>query len=89
MKRILILGGDGYLGWATAMYFSARGHDVHTVDNYLRRRAHDEAGTNSLTPIGDNLPARAETWRQVTGEPHGLLATLTTLLAPDRKPTGR
>jgi UDP-sulfoquinovose synthase len=65
--RILILGGDGYLGWATAMYFSARGHDVLTVDNYLRRRAHDEAGTNSLTPIGDNLPARAETWRQVTG----------------------
>jgi UDP-sulfoquinovose synthase len=65
--RILILGGDGYLGWATAMYFSARGHDVLTLDNYLRRRAHQEAGTDSLTPIGANLPARAETWRQVTG----------------------
>jgi UDP-sulfoquinovose synthase len=65
--RILILGGDGYLGWATAMYFSARGHDVYTVDNYLRRRAHQEAGTDSLTPIGDSLPARAEAWRQVTG----------------------
>jgi UDP-sulfoquinovose synthase len=65
--RILILGGDGYLGWATAMYFSARGHEVHSVDNYLRRRAHEEAGTNSLTPIGQNLPARAEAWRQVTG----------------------
>jgi UDP-sulfoquinovose synthase len=65
--RILILGGDGYLGWATAMYFSARGHDVHTVDNYLRRRAHREAGTDSLTAIGDTLPARAEAWRQVTG----------------------
>jgi UDP-sulfoquinovose synthase len=65
--RILILGGDGYLGWATAMYFSARGHDVHAVDNYLRRRAHEEAGTNSLTPIGENLPARAEAWRQITG----------------------
>jgi UDP-sulfoquinovose synthase len=65
--RILILGGDGYLGWATAMYFSARGHDVHAVDNYLRRRAHQEAGTDSLTPIGESLPARAEAWRQVTG----------------------
>ena len=65
--RILILGGDGYLGWPTAMYFSARGHEVHAVDNYLRRRAHQEAGTNSLTPIGENLPARAEAWRQVTG----------------------
>ncbi|TMK97250.1 MAG: NAD-dependent epimerase/dehydratase family protein [Actinobacteria bacterium] len=65
--RILILGGDGYLGWPTSMYFSARGHDVHTVDNYLRRRAHLEAGTDSLTPVLDSLPARADAWRQVTG----------------------
>ena len=40
--RILILGGDGYLGWPTAMYLSARGHEVHLVDNYLRRRVHAE-----------------------------------------------
>jgi UDP-sulfoquinovose synthase len=53
--RILILGGDGYLGWPTAMYFSIRGHQVHTVDNYLRRRAHQEAGTDSLTPIVESL----------------------------------
>ncbi len=65
--RILIFGGDGYLGWPTAMYFSARGHEVHTVDNYLRRRAHVELGTDSLTPILDSLPERAEAWRQVTG----------------------
>jgi UDP-sulfoquinovose synthase len=65
--RILILGGDGYLGWATSMYFSARGHQVHAVDNYLRRRAHAEAGTDSLVPILESLPARAEAWRQVTG----------------------
>jgi UDP-sulfoquinovose synthase len=65
--RILILGGDGYLGWPTAMYFSIRGHEVHTVDNYLRRRAHQEAGTDSLTPLPESLPARAEVWRQVTG----------------------
>ena len=65
--RILILGGDGYLGWPTSMYFSARGHEVHTVDSYLRRRAHQEAGTDSLTPVLDSLPARADAWRQVTG----------------------
>jgi UDP-sulfoquinovose synthase len=58
--RILIMGGDGYLGWPTAMYFSIRGHEVHTVDNYLRRRAHQEAGTDSLTPLPESLPARAE-----------------------------
>jgi UDP-sulfoquinovose synthase len=65
--RILIMGGDGYLGWPTAMYFSIRGHEVHSVDNYLRRRAHQEAGTDSLTPLPESLPARAEAWRQVTG----------------------
>ena len=65
--RILVLGGDGYLGWPTAMYLSARGHEVHTVDDYLRRRAHREAGTNSLTPIAESLPARADAWHEVTG----------------------
>ncbi len=70
--RILILGGDGYLGWPTAMYFSSRGHEVHAVDNYLRRRAHREAGTDSLTPLPDNLPARVEAWREVTGRDIGV-----------------
>jgi UDP-sulfoquinovose synthase len=65
--RILILGGDGYLGWPTAMHFSSRGHDVHLLDNYLRRRALREAGTESLTPIADDLGARAKAWRTVGG----------------------
>ena len=65
--RILILGGDGYLGWPTSMYFSKRGHEVHAVDNYLRRRAHKEAGTDSLTPIGSSLRERARVWKEVTG----------------------
>ena len=66
--RILILGGDGYLGWPTAMRFSNRGHDVHLLDNYLRRRAHRENGTESLLPIADDLPTRAEVWRSLTGK---------------------
>jgi UDP-sulfoquinovose synthase len=70
--RILILGGDGYLGWPTAMRFSARGHDVHVVDNYLRRAAHREAGTDSLTPIAQSLPARTAAWREVTGRDIGV-----------------
>jgi UDP-sulfoquinovose synthase len=65
--RILILGGDGYLGWPTAMRFSNQGHEVLVVDNYLRRRAHAEAGTDSLTPILPDLPARAAAWKDVTG----------------------
>jgi UDP-sulfoquinovose synthase len=65
--RILILGGDGYLGWPTAMRFSNRGHEVHIVDNYLRRTAHREAGTDSLMPILPGMPERAAAWRDVNG----------------------
>ncbi len=64
--RILILGGDGYLGWPTALHFSARDHDVAVVDNFLRRRYHLELGTDSLTPIR-SLHERVEAWRQVGG----------------------
>ena len=35
--RVLILGGDGYLGWPTAMRFSGKGHEVAVVDNFDRR----------------------------------------------------
>ena len=70
--RILILGGDGYLGWPTAMHFSNRGHEVHVVDNYLRRRAHQEAGTDSLVPIAESLPVRAAAWKEVTGHEIGV-----------------
>jgi UDP-sulfoquinovose synthase len=65
--RILILGGDGYLGWPTALRFSARGHEVSVVDNFSRRRWHTEHGTASLTPIGD-LDQRIAAWREVSGE---------------------
>ncbi len=70
--RIIILGGDGYLGWATAMRFSNKGHEVHVVDNYLRRTAHQEAGTDSLTPILANLPERTRAWKDVTGKEIGV-----------------
>jgi UDP-sulfoquinovose synthase len=70
--RILILGGDGYLGWPTAMRFSDRGHDVHLVDNYLRRRAHEEAGTDTLVPIPASLPERAAAWYEVSGKEIGV-----------------
>ena len=65
--RILILGGDGYLGWPTALRFSARGHEVFLVDNFSRRRWHTEHGTASLTPIRE-LDERIAAWREVSGE---------------------
>ena len=65
--RVLILGGDGYLGWPTALRFSARGHEVSVVDNFSRRRWHREHGTDSLTPIR-SLDERIGAWHEVSGE---------------------
>lgn len=65
--RILILGGDGYLGWPTSMFFSNLGHEVMIVDNFFRRAADDELGTNSLTPIV-SLQERIKVWLQKTGK---------------------
>ena len=64
--KILVLGGDGYLGWPTAMHFSAQGHDVAVVDNFLRRAMSVELGAGSLTPI-QSLQERVTAWREVTG----------------------
>jgi len=64
--RVLILGGDGYLGWPTAMRFSARGHEVSLVDNFSRRAWHERHGTDSLTPIA-SLEDRIAAWQEVSG----------------------
>jgi len=65
--RVLILGGDGYLGWPTALRFSARGHEVAVVDNFARRRWVGEAGSDSLTPIAE-LDARIGAWEELSGD---------------------
>jgi UDP-sulfoquinovose synthase len=69
--RILILGGDGYLGWSTAMYFSQRHHEVAVADNFLRRQMQMERGADSLTPIV-SLHERVRVWQSLTGKTIGL-----------------
>ncbi len=64
--RILVLGGDGYLGWPTALHFSQGGHDVGVVDNLVRRHYDEEMGSNSLVPIRQ-LHRRVSTWKEVSG----------------------
>lgn len=67
MAHVLILGGDGYLGWPTAMYFSARGYDVTVVDNYLRRNSCTELDVGMLYAV-PNLIQRAKIWHEKTGK---------------------
>ncbi len=66
MAHILILGGDGYLGWPTAMYFSSRGYDVTVVDNYFRRNACTELDVGMLYPV-PTLVQHAKLWYELTG----------------------
>jgi len=65
--RIAVLGGDGYCGWATALYLSKRGHSVAIVDNFIRRQWDHEVGAETLTPIRP-LSERLRTWRELTGK---------------------
>ncbi|WP_119679592.1 NAD-dependent epimerase/dehydratase family protein [Indioceanicola profundi] len=64
--RVLVLGGDGFCGWPTALHFSARGHEVVIVDNLVRRATDGELGVQSLTPIR-SLDERLDAWRELTG----------------------
>lgn len=64
--NICVLGGDGYCGWATALYLSGRGHTVSIVDNFVRRQWDYELGVQTLTPIRP-LPERLRLWRELTG----------------------
>src|SRR4051794_17417858 len=64
--RVLVLGGDGFCGWPTSLYLSARGNDVTIADNLSRRRIDEELGVSSLTPIRP-LDERVRAWREVSG----------------------
>lgn len=64
--KILVLGGDGYLGWPTAMHFAARGHEVLAIDNYLRRRLATETGSEPLLP-NPSLTTRGALFEAASG----------------------
>src|SRR2546428_7635088 len=65
--KIAVLGGDGYCGWATALYLSQRGHSVAVIDNFLRRLWDHELGAQTLTPIRP-LTDRVRVWQNITGK---------------------
>ena len=65
MSNILILGGDGYLGWPCAMYFSNKGHKVTVVDNYFRRDITKKLNVPPLYKLS-SLVERAIIWNKKT-----------------------
>ena len=66
-QRVMIIGGDGYCGWATALHLSNRGYEVCIVDNLCRRGMDDSLGFNSLTPIR-GIHERVRKWKEVSGK---------------------
>lgn len=68
--RVLVLGGDGFCGWPTALHLSEVGHDIHIVDNLARRNADIELEASSLTPIAP-IGTRLQAWEEVSGKKLG------------------
>ncbi|MEL7474767.1 MAG: NAD-dependent epimerase/dehydratase family protein [Cyanobacteria bacterium J06555_12] len=65
--KVLVIGGDGYCGWATALHLSNRGYDVGIIDSYVRRLWDLELGSHTLTPIRQ-LEERVDCWKGVSGK---------------------
>ncbi|PWG16159.1 NAD-dependent epimerase/dehydratase family protein [Salibaculum griseiflavum] len=78
--RVLILGGDGYLGWPTAMDFAAAGHEVTVADNYLRRHMAEATESDALL-VAPNLSERAAIFKGTTG--HEIHVRIGDLSDPD------
>ncbi len=63
--KIIVLGGDGFCGWPTALHLSSKGHDILIIDNLSRRKIDIDLGNDSLTPIS-TISNRLSTWKKVS-----------------------
>ncbi len=91
--KVLILGGDGFCGWPTALHLSASGHEVYIADNLSRRNIDNELEVGSLTPIRF-MGERLQAWKEVSDKDisfsridvareYGALLALLKQFAPD------
>ena len=65
--RVLVIGGDGYCGWATALHLSNRGYEVGILDSLVRRYWDLQLGCDTLTPIAP-ISHRIQRWQDLTGK---------------------
>ncbi|MCU0526367.1 MAG: NAD-dependent epimerase/dehydratase family protein [Elainella sp. Prado103] len=65
--KVLVIGGDGYCGWATALYLSNKGYEVAILDNLIRRHWDAELCIETLTPIAP-IQTRLQRWKDLTGK---------------------
>jgi len=65
--KVLVIGGDGYCGWATALYLSNQGYEVGILDNMVRRHWDMQLQVETLTPIAP-IQQRIQRWKDLTGK---------------------
>jgi len=65
--KVLVIGGDGYCGWATALYLSNQGYEVGILDSLVRRHWDNELSVETLTPIAP-IGQRLQRWQDLTGK---------------------
>ncbi len=65
--RVLVIGGDGYCGWATALHLSQKGYEVGILDSLVRRFWDAQLGADTLTPIA-SIQQRIQRWKDLTGK---------------------
>ena len=65
--KVLVIGGDGYCGWATALYLSNQGHEVGILDSLVRRHWDNTLRVETLTPIAP-IQSRIQRWTDLTGK---------------------
>ncbi len=65
--KVLVIGGDGYCVWATALYLSNRGYEVAILDSLVRRHWDLELCVETLTPIAP-IQQRLQRWQDLTGK---------------------
>ncbi|KAG6391198.1 hypothetical protein SASPL_148951 [Salvia splendens] len=70
-KKVMVIGGDGYCGWATSLHLSNKNYEVAVVDNLVRRSFDHQLGLDSLTPIA-SIHNRIRRWKSLTGKDIGL-----------------
>ncbi len=65
--KVIVIGGDGYCGWATALHLSNKGYEVGILDNLSRRYWDSKLGVDTLTPI-TAIHKRIQRWQDLTGK---------------------
>ena len=64
--KVLILGVDGYIGWALAQRLVSKGHDVFGADNLYTRKRVREVGSDSVLPI-PSIGKRLQSFKEFYG----------------------